>query len=841
MLDWALRYIRMGWPVIPLRGKIPLTKNGSHDATLDEKQALEWWTKWAEANIGVATGHRFFALDVDIKGGGEESFDFLRHQHGAFPDTAEQITGTGGRHLLFLPPDFPVRNSTSAIAPGIDIRGVGGYIVVAPSIHPETKRAYDWDGLREIEEQPIAAAPAWLLDKLRAGPAAQIQAKPAPANISEGNRNTQLYKLACSQRRKGLSEFEILATLRASNQVRCSPPLPDAELETIAKSAARHAPDARALFVVGDRGDKSSKDARPDEQTNELRLKAVDVEAAIDDAITRNDLVGAIKLAPEVAILRPMMRAVVAVKLRQHFGREFPARDFDRAVKDAVGGEENPPAPPNAPPDAGQPLGGGPDLRWYPLTDAGNGERIAALFGADIRYCVEMRRWLVWDGKRWAVDDFNVIRQRAKQMARMLYLQSAGMTQLEKHARASESFAMGTAALGYAATEKGIPVSAADLDQQPYLLNCPNGVIDLRTMGLLPFDRGFLITKLCPVPFDPKAQAPRFQAFVEWAMGGGANPDAELSEHTVRLVGFLQRAFGYALTSDVSEKAIFVLHGEQGNNGKTTLLTLFRDLLGKDYSGQLSIDTVMTMKNQDATARADLADLRGTRLVVTSEVEKEHKLDEGKIKYITAGMGEIKSCRKYENPIEFKATHKLFMDCNHRPRVRGTDDAIWRRLKLVPFEITIPDEQKDLQLPDKLRTELPGILAWAVRGAMAWFKDGLGDPPEVGQAGIEWREHDDPLKEFLEDCCESGEDLFIHASELAAGYEWWAKQNRERYPLGREAFNERLLAKGYKQSRGRRNEQDKQFRAWEGIELKNEVTVALQKRSGQPSRWDGQE
>jgi phage/plasmid-associated DNA primase len=135
---------------------------------------------------------------------------------------------------------------------------------------------------------------------------------------------------------------------------------------------------------------------------------------------------------------------------------------------------------------------------------------------------------------------------------------------------------------------------------------------------------------------------------------------------------FLQRAFGYALTSDVSEKAVFILHGERGNNGKTTLLTLFRDLLGKDYSGQLVIDTVMSMKNQDATTRADLADLRGVRLVVTSEVEKEHKLNEGKIKYITAGMGSIKSCRKYENPIEFEATHKLFMDCNHRPdRARG--------------------------------------------------------------------------------------------------------------------------------------------------------------------------
>ena len=159
MLAWALRYIRMGWAVIPLRGKIPRVTNGSKDATLNENQARAWWSEWPDANIGVATGHRFFVLDVDIKDGGEDSFDYLRTGHGAFPDTLQQVTGTGGKHLLFRMPDFPVKNSAGMLAPGIDIRGAGGYIVVAPSIHPETKRAYDWDGLKEIEDQPILPAP----------------------------------------------------------------------------------------------------------------------------------------------------------------------------------------------------------------------------------------------------------------------------------------------------------------------------------------------------------------------------------------------------------------------------------------------------------------------------------------------------------------------------------------------------------------------------------------------------------------------------------------------------------------------------------------------------------
>ena len=259
-----------------------------------------------------------------------------------------------------------------------------------------------------------------------------------------------------------------------------------------------------------------------------------------------------------------------------------------------------------------------------------------------------------------------------------------------------------------------------------------------------------------------------------------------------------------------------------------------------------------TAKQQDATMRADLADLRGVRLVVTSEVEKESRLNEGKIKYITAGQAPIKSCRKYENPIEFWATHKLFMDCNHRPVIRGSEDAIWKRLKLVPFEVQIDDADIDKKLPDRLRTELPGILAWAVRGCMDWVRNGLGEPPEVKSAGKEWREHDDPLKEFLDDCCnvdleharspEPEDRLFVTVSDLSRGYEWWAKQNRERFPLGREALRDRMESKGFWENRSRRIGPDKrQARTWEGLELRSEVVAASLKSAGNGRDWPREE
>jgi P4 family phage/plasmid primase-like protien len=828
MLEWALRYIRLGWPVIPLRGKLPLTEHGSKDATLNESQARAWWEKWPQANVGVATGHRFFVIDVDVKSGGEEAWDMFRAQHGALPDTIEQITGTGGKHILYALPDFPVQNSQGKVGPGIDIRGSGGYIVVSPSIHPETKRRYDWDGLAEIEAQKIAPAPGWLLRLLQAterrGPAPEI-----PQKIQKGQQHSTLVSIAGSMRRRGLSADEIFAALRVINRDRCTEPGTEADIRGIADRVARYPPDARVNLF-------GEKHPSREVHAEELPLGQADIEAAVENAIQKNDLVGAVELVEHIAKLGPAARLLIKTKLAIHFGKEFPDKDFDRTVKELAlgrGGGSGGRVIQMPPPEGGPPPAGpmGTDLLSYPWTDSGNGERVVALFSEDVRYCIEMQRWLVWDGRRWAVDDPHLVTQKVKQMARLLHAQGTGDKSLEKWARASESQAGISASLKRASTEKGIPVYAAELDQHPYLLNCLNGVVDLRTGELLPHDRGYLITKMCHVQYDQTARCPRFLKFLHWAMGD--NPDSEMTQATTRLIAFLQRAFGYSLTADVSEKAVFVFWGPKGNNGKTTLLTLFRTMLS-EYSSQISIDTLMTTRNQDAALRADMADLRGARLVTTSEVEKEHKLSEGKLKYITAGMGKIKSCRKYENPIEFDATHKIFMDCNHRPAVRGQDDAIWRRLKLVSFEVSITENDPDFdkKLLEKLLAEAAGILAWAVRGCKWWIEEGLGEPPEISQANVEWREHDDPLKEFLEDCCEVEDEAWCRSAELSDVYAWWCKREHERYPLGREAFGERIRAKGFQASRSRRSADGKQMRTYEGVRVREEVSRQMSADGG---------
>ena len=256
----ALRYIRLGWLVFPLapREKVPLIPesrggHGCKDATLNEAQALEWWTKQPSANVGLATGHRYFAIDIDPRRGGDETWDALRSHHAQLPQTIEAMTGGGGRHILYQMPDFPVRNSKDKIGSGIEIKGVGGYIVAPPSIHPETGRAYEWDGLVEIEQASIAAAPAWLLELLkREVSGARRAATVLPAGISEGARNDTLFRAASRLRRSGWSADEIFATLRATNQNRCRPPLTETEVRRIADSAAKYTPEPRAdLFYRG--------------------------------------------------------------------------------------------------------------------------------------------------------------------------------------------------------------------------------------------------------------------------------------------------------------------------------------------------------------------------------------------------------------------------------------------------------------------------------------------------------------------------------------------------------------------------------------------------------------
>jgi putative DNA primase/helicase len=506
---------------------------------------------------------------------------------------------------------------------------------------------------------------------------------------------------------------------------------------------------------------------------------------------------------------------------------------YSRPSRDPWGhsGHRHPPRPENMP----KPVGGysvtppgsnsEPDLLLQPYTDTGNAERLLALYGRDIRFSKEMKKWLVWDGKRWNSEDPGCIKRLATRTIRKMYTQALAINDkdarrnAERHARDSESAKSITAMLTCAEYQEGIRVVADELDRNPYLLNFRNGTLDLKDGTLHKPRREDLITKLVHFDFDRQAKCPLFLEFLHRIMGAGPDASEADLERASRLVSYLQKCFGYSLTGDVSEKVVFCLFGA-GNNGKTTLLEAIRFVLA-EYSTQVLIDSLMRYHSRESNASlADLADLRGARFVTTSEAEEGQRLAVGKLKYLTQGMGKIKTCRKYENPIEFTATHKLFLDANHKPVIRGGEKAIWNRLKPIPFTVTIPDEEIDKGMLEKLKAEAVGILAWLVEGCRRWKSEGLGDTPEVAEASAAWQAESDRFAEFLEEECELEADAWIPVSDLWALYKSWCGMNHER-AMPKTSFDERLESLGCKKG----SREHGTVRAWVGIGLKSQSLI----------------
>jgi putative DNA primase/helicase len=443
------------------------------------------------------------------------------------------------------------------------------------------------------------------------------------------------------------------------------------------------------------------------------------------------------------------------------------------------------------------------------LTDAGNAARFALQHRAWARYVYAWRTWLLWSGQCWRRDPGDGAMRMAKATAEGIYLEAGGARseeerkQIAKWAIASESEPRLRAMLTLAQSEPGIPVTPEELDADRMLLAGQNGTVDLRTATLRPARREDLITKCVPVAFDPAATCTTFDAFLERIFAGNA-----------RVIGFLQRAIGYSLTGDTTEQCLFVLWGG-GSNGKSTLLTTAVTVLG-EYAMSTRPETFMVKKGD--TIPNDVAQLKGARLVIAVEAEAGHRLAEGLLKNATGGDRLTARFMRAEF-FTFEPTFKVFLATNHRPTVRGTDHAIWRRIKLLPFSVTIPDDQQDRHLADKLKGELPGILAWAVRGCLAWQQHGLDEPEEVRVATATYRADMDVLGGFFRDCCVLEPAARVASADLYQAYDAWCHANGER-PLSRRAFGQRLVERGFAQAR------TKDARLWQGLRLRTVMDPA---------------
>jgi putative DNA primase/helicase len=376
------------------------------------------------------------------------------------------------------------------------------------------------------------------------------------------------------------------------------------------------------------------------------------------------------------------------------------------------------------------------------LTDLGNAERLVAQHRGDMYYCFSTEEWLVWDGTRFEVDGSGAIDRIAKDTARSIRLeamakpekQRSKFLQWAKHCQGRGAIA---AMIHLATSEPGVSIQRERLDSDPWLFNCNNGTIDLRTGNLREHRREDLITKLAPVEFDPAAECPIWKKFLDRIMGGD-----------MALIGFLQRAIGYSLTGLTTEHVIFIQYG-QGRNGKTTFAETINCMMG-DYAKTADASLLLTRRGDGP--RSDIARLEGARLVFNSETPDDGKLNEALAKLLTGG-DKIASRRLYREEREFYSTGKIWLRTNKKPMIRGRDNAIWDRIRLIPFTATIPDSEQDKTLREKLIAELPGILAWAVEGCLEWQKKGLCPPPAVLQATKEYEEESDVLKDFIEDCC----------------------------------------------------------------------------------------
>jgi putative DNA primase/helicase len=428
----------------------------------------------------------------------------------------------------------------------------------------------------------------------------------------------------------------------------------------------------------------------------------------------------------------------------------------------------------------------------YLRSDLGNAELFADRHADRLRHVKERRLWLVWESGRWRPDTTGAAERAAKALARERLRAAADVDGEDEQKKAvgwamtSQSDPRIRAALSLATTEPTIVLRADDLDRDPFLLGCANGTLDLRSGELRDPDPEDLITLGNEIPYEPGAACPRWDHFLEEVFNGDRD-----------LIGYVRRLAGYSLTGDFRDQVVAVLHGS-GGNGKDTMLKPIQRVVG-EHAVTASMDTFT--RTRDKGVRNDLARLYRARLVVASESGEGKRLDEPTIKAISGG-NKIAARFLYAEHFEFVPQFKVWLITNHRPRVEGDDDAIWRRLRLIPFDVSFIGRE-DKQLDAKLEAELPGIFAWAVRGCLEWQADGLGLPQAVEEATHQYRIDEDVLGAFIaEQCVLEGE---IEPAELREAYERFCNGIGER-PLSANVLGRRLAGHGIKRvTRDRRS------------------------------------
>ena len=421
----------------------------------------------------------------------------------------------------------------------------------------------------------------------------------------------------------------------------------------------------------------------------------------------------------------------------------------------------------------------------YDATDTGNAHRLYDKFGGVLKYSYNRKKWYFWTGKVWTLDESGEVKKLADNICEDLKREAWAIQDDELQEKALK-FAKRTA--GSTAKEAmikecqhlyDIPASPDDFDAYTDYLNCQNGVVNLRNGELMPHDSNFMMSKVCDCEYDLSRKKPKmWLKFLDDVTAG----DKDLQE-------YIQRCVGYSISGSNAEQCAYFLYG-MGNNGKSTFLDTIADLMG-NYAMNVQPDTLMLQSRLGSSgggANSDIARLKSARFITCEEPTEGMRLNEGLLKQLTGGS-KVTARHLYGDEFEFTPEFKIWVATNHKPTIRGTDFGIWRRIKLIPFEVNIPADKVDKNLKYKLRQEFPQILAWAVEGCRKWQKDGLHEPVKVIDATKDYKQEMDLVAGFIEQCVmiDYTSTEHIMAMDLFNVYRAWAKQNNE-YEMSSKKF-----------------------------------------------------
>lgn len=484
--------------------------------------------------------------------------------------------------------------------------------------------------------------------------------------IPEGSRNTMLFSLAGSMRRKGMSQDAIHAALIEENKNRCDPPLEMDEIDAICNSIMRY----------------------PTESNEDL-------------------------------------------------------------------------------------------LRSF--TDLGNSNRFKVNNSEKVIYVPNIG-WFIWNGLKWKHDENNLlITEIAKKLVREIYSEGETLNdddrlKIAKHAKNSQNIARIKAMIELAKSEPELLRESELIDANDFLFGVSNGVIDLKNGKLLQPNQNLLISRHSPVSYDKDAKCPTFLKFLDQITGGKKE-----------LIDYFQRIVGYCLTGFTTEQCLFFLYGN-GANGKSTFLNVISQLLGSELAIDTPSETLMVKKGTNASN--DVARMIGVRVVKSNEIEDSSLLAESLVKQMTGG-DQLTARFLYKEYMSFTPKFKIFIAGNHKPTIRGRDHGIWRRIQLIPFDIKIPDSQKDKNLSQKLQAELPGILNWAIKGCLKWQSSGLKQPKVVLDAVNIYRKEMDLIFQWITQNCVTGEKYEHQSRRLYMNYSEWAQDGGYK-PLSESVFSREL-------------------------------------------------